>query len=82
VGDRISWSTMRAMSPEKFAHILVGDALRNPAAKEVWRGSHSGMTWFINTFLGRWVFDIAYTRMFGLDKLGTYVSASRNKRSG
>lgn len=75
---RLTHSQEGAMSNEKYARGVVS-AKRSPT-KWLWRGNRSWLVWFVKTFLGVWVFDLALPRMFQLDKLKATIKSQNKTR--
>lgn len=76
---RVSHSQDGAMRNECYAKSVVNEALK-PAWRQrkwLWRGNKSLLIWFVQSWLGSWMFDWVVPTMFGLDRLRRLVRVKR-----
>ncbi|KAI9740088.1 MAG: hypothetical protein M1818_004839 [Claussenomyces sp. TS43310] len=66
-----------ALDTREYARQVVDEALKRTPPKEIWRGNKALLVRFLLTFVGRWIFDLAMPRMFGLDRLKALASRQR-----
>ncbi|KAL2065668.1 hypothetical protein VTL71DRAFT_3338 [Oculimacula yallundae] len=68
---RVKHSQDGAMEAEVYARGVVREALKGKGGlkKEVWRGNRSALVWFVEKWVGRWLFDLILPGMFGLRRL-------------
>jgi len=76
---RLTHSQESAMSNEVYAKGLVEEALKGRPRKWLWRGHRAVLVWFVRAWLGTWVFDLMFPRMFGLDKLKALVRGRKKE---
>ena len=76
---RLVHSQDGAMDTDAYAKSVVAEAVKAKwrRRKWVWRGNRSFLIWFLSSFVGGWVFDLALPRMFGLDKLKRIFRSKR-----
>lgn len=80
--QRVSHSQDGAMSNEAYANGVVNEALK-PAwrqRKQLWSGNKSTLIWFIQQWVGSWMFDWVLGSMFGLKRLKALVQARAKNR--
>ncbi|RAL63316.1 hypothetical protein DID88_004392 [Monilinia fructigena] len=77
---RVVHSQDGAMPNVEYARGVV-DAVVGGGKRTLWRGNKSWIVWFAKNWVGGWVFDLIFPRMFGLTRLGELVRA-RERGSG
>jgi 1-acylglycerone phosphate reductase len=77
---RVLHSQDGAMASELYARGVVSEALK-PAWRQkkwLWRGNRSSQIWFVQEWVGKWLFDLILPSMFGLNKLRDIVRTRRS----
>jgi len=76
---RTNHSQEGAMDNKDYARGVVNEALKKSPKKWVWRGHKSFLIWLASRWVGSWIFDMIFPRMFGLDRLKAIVSGRDKK---
>jgi len=76
---RVSHSQESAMDNKDYARGVVNEALKRSPKKWVWRGNKSFLIWLASRWVGSWIFDLIFPRMFGLDRLKAIISGRDKK---
>ncbi|KAJ7264909.1 NAD-P-binding protein [Mycena haematopus] len=66
-----------APSAETYARMVVTETIKGKPRKWLWGGHMAGLTWFLITFLPRFVVDSIITDMFGFTKFTARVRKER-----
>ncbi|CAK5271519.1 unnamed protein product [Mycena citricolor] len=77
---RAGRSQKGAMPADVYARSIVSQTLRSHLKAWIWKGSFTGLCWFIDTFLWRTAFDVPFSREFGLVKLGKIFRSGVGKK--
>lgn len=65
---------MNSLPTNDYARQVAEAALREHPPTEIWMDNKAKLVRFGLTFLSRWVFDIAMSKMFGLYRLNAFVA--------
>jgi 1-acylglycerone phosphate reductase len=62
----IAWAAIDAMQPEQYAKTVVAKVTQENPPNTIWCGTSAFTIWAIESLGAHWLYDLAFSRMFGL----------------
>jgi 1-acylglycerone phosphate reductase len=57
------------MGADEYAKIVVPKVIKPNPSHEIWCGAGAWTVWMIETFRLRWLYGLAFLRMYGLNRV-------------